>query len=68
MSNQNKIIRLASINAATQVAELPEKFTEEKNEIIKKLEEVKLLVIKDGKFGFTDVESTELYEESFHNF
>jgi len=69
MSDQNyNITRLAYIDAAAQTVELPEKILNEKEEIIKKLEEVKMLVVQDGKFTFVDQGSESLYKESFQDF
>ena len=69
MSDQNNnIIRLAYIDAAERTVVLPKKIQDEKQEIIKKLEEVKMLVVQDGRFTFADEESDSLYKESFEDF
>lgn len=65
---QNKIIRLASIDAAEQTVTLPENIVLEKEEILKKLKEVKMITIVDGKFTFVDNDSNDLYQASFQNF
>ena len=68
MSFENKIIRLASIDAASQTVELPESFVQEKEGIVKELENVQMLIVRDGKFTFVDPKDNALYQESFSGF
>ena len=68
MSIQGKIIRLESIEAASQMIELPKNLVDEKKTIVKDLEKVKMLVVRNGKFTFVDTSNENLYKESFQNF
>ena len=68
MSTENKIIRLASIDAAATTLDLPKKFQEEKDILLKELQETKMLIIKDGKFSFIEPVNDTLYQESFRSF
>lgn len=68
INQQYNIIRLASIDAAFKGTSIPEKFVEEKSEIIEKLREEKMLIMDGDKFSFVDEASDLLYQESFNEF
>ncbi len=69
MNIQSKVIRLASINAALKVSDMPKHIMEERDSIISSLLKEKLIVsVKEGEFRFTDGANSALYEESFSDF
>lgn len=65
---ENKIARLAYINAAESTSQLPDRILAEKEELVKELEVTKMLVIKDGQLTFLDPSNEALYRESFEDF
>lgn len=71
MSLENKIIRLASIDAVLTKQELPERFLEERKGIIEKLVKEKMIIVKGAKkkkYEFPDSNLEALYKDSFKNF